>query len=267
MDFPNILCFNASFAINDDMIDSSETRRGAPCWYLVDGIGMKAMCDVVLLENSVYLLLRKHFSDLRCYIPAIELFHESIIKTSMCQSFDVLCTSDGVLQLNMFTMNKYNLIATHKTAYCSIQLPITLALYLAGIDDPEIHKESAIILSEMDRFFQVQDDFLDCFGDPTLTLKRGTDIENGKCTWMIVSALQKVTPEQKQILCDNYGKKDPKCVAAVRSLYEDLGIPNTYAIYEEENYNLIRNNIQKLSATLPHDLLYKILEMAYKRRA
>ncbi|KAF5303654.1 hypothetical protein FQA39_LY09901 [Lamprigera yunnana] len=256
---------HSSVIISDDVMDSSQTRRGAPCWYLVDGIGMQAINDALLIENSVYGLLRKHFSDHHCYTPAMELFHESIMKTSMGQSLDLLCTFDGLPQLEMFTMNRYNSIVRYKASYYSFQLPFALALYLTGNYDPEMHRQATTILLKMGHFYQVQDDFLDCFGDPTLTGKIGTDIQNGKCSWLVVLALQRVTPEQKQILYDNYGKKDPKCVAAVRSLYEDLGIPNAYAIYKEDSYNLIRQNIQQVSAGVLHKTLYKFLESVYKR--
>ena len=46
----------------------------------------------------------------------------------------------------------------------------------------------------------LQDDFLDCFGDPAVTGKVGTDIEENKCSWLVVQALAKVSPEQKQLL-------------------------------------------------------------------
>ena len=46
----------------------------------------------------------------------------------------------------------------------------------------------------------IQDDYIDCFGDPELTGKVGTDIEDNKCSWMIVQALARASDEQRAIL-------------------------------------------------------------------
>ncbi|KAF2896874.1 hypothetical protein ILUMI_09302 [Ignelater luminosus] len=255
----------ASFLINDDIIDAAETRRGVPCWYTNEGVGLQAINDAVMIENGLYSILRKYLSGHHCYVPTLELFNDVILKTSMGQSLDAMSIVDGRPKLDSFTMNRYSAIVKYKTAYYSFQLPVALAMYMAGKYDPEMHRQAKTILLEMGHFFQVQDDFLDCFGNPEVTGKVGTDIRDGKCSWLAVVALQRATPAQRQIMEDHYGRPAPESEAAIRNLYEELGLPNTYSIYEEESFNLIRTHIQQISKGLPHKLFFKFMEKIYKR--
>ena len=62
---------------------------------------------------------------------------------------------------------------------------------------------------------QVQDDYLDCYGDPERIGKIGTDIRDNKCSWLINCALKDCTSAQRRTLEANYAKKDPKCEAKV----------------------------------------------------
>lgn len=64
------------------------------------------------------------------------------------------------------------------------------------------------ICCELGHFYQVQNDFLDCFSDTTNSAlkKPGTDIEDGKCTWLAVKAMENGTGQHKAIMEACYGK-------------------------------------------------------------
>nr|BBH72801.1 farnesyl diphosphate synthase-3 [Nasutitermes takasagoensis] len=256
----------AHFLVLDDIIDGSVSRRGQPCWYLYKNIGPAAINDGLLLEQSLYQLLRRYFRDKPYYACVLELFHDTTFNTVMGETFDILASHFGKKQVfEKFTMDRYNSIAKYKTAYYSFILPFALSMHMAGIMDEESHRQAKTILLEMGQFYQVQDDYLDCFGDPEVTGKIGTDIEDGKCTWLAVVALQRASPEQKALLADCYGSKDPEKVAAVKELYRQLGFHSTFATYEDETYNIIRTHIQQLSCGLPPKLFLKFMGMLYKR--
>lgn len=57
-------------------MDRSTIRRGQPCWYLNNNIGLAAINDGILLEQTVYQLLRTHFKNKKCYLDLMETFHD-----------------------------------------------------------------------------------------------------------------------------------------------------------------------------------------------
>lgn len=68
----------------------------------------------------------------------------------------------------------------------------------AGIKDPEMFRQATTVLLEIGRLSQIQDDYLCYFGDPEVC--GDTDVQEGKCTWFVVMALQRATLEQRKIL-------------------------------------------------------------------
>lgn len=183
-------------------MDGSTTRRGEPCWYKLEDVGFTAINDALMIESCIYYILKKHFSHLECYAKLLEQFHDTMMITTIGQSLDLQTAHKDPTS---FTMERYKSIVAHKTAYYTFNLPVALAMHLAGYKDPEVFRQVKTILLEMGHFFQVQDDFLDCFGNPAVTGKIGTDIQDNKCTWLAVLCMQRATPEQKQIMKECYG--------------------------------------------------------------
>src|SRR5882724_9445574 len=141
------------------------------------------------------------------------------------------------------------------------------AAHLAGYDNKEFKKKSKEILVKIGLLFQIQDDFIDCFGDSEHTGKIGTDIEDGKCCWPIVTALQLCNESQKHILKTNYGLKSKVNVKAVKDVYNEINLIDVYRKEEEERYEEIClgiDEIRKKDINIPQILKY-FLSKIYKR--
>lgn len=257
----------AFFLVSDDIMDSSITRRGQPCWYRQPNVGMVAINDAFLLESAIYSLLKKHFRSHPAYVDLLELFHEVTFQTELGQLCDLLTAPEDKVDLNSFSMDKFTFIVIYKTAYYSFYLPVALALYQQNIATPKNLKQAEQILIPLGEYFQAQDDYLDNFGLPEHIGKIGTDILDNKCSWLINTALAIATPEQRKILDDNYGRKDPTKEAAVKKLYGELDLQQIYKDYEEKRVGEIKKMIAEVdeSEGLKKEVFESFLSKIYKR--
>jgi farnesyl diphosphate synthase len=155
-------------------------------------------------------------------------FSKVSMQTSIGQALDLEIGNHDpnaeLFDFGKFSHETYATIVKWKTAFYSFVLPVASALYLvtfiqnlinlkknkkksinisqlkAKIDDTRVHAKCREILLQMGHFFQVQDDYLDCYGDPKVTGKIGTDIEEGKCSWLVTQALSRCSAEQRDTL-------------------------------------------------------------------
>lgn len=104
------------------------------------------------------------------------------------------------MDLSKFSLDKHSKIVIYKTSYYSFYLPVALALHMSGVSDERAFKLAEDILIPMGEYFQIQDDFLDCYADPETLGKIGTDILDNKCSWVVNTALAHVNDEQRAIL-------------------------------------------------------------------
>ncbi|KAK7061259.1 fructose-bisphosphate aldolase [Favolaschia claudopus] len=268
----------AFFLVADDIMDTSITRRGQPCWYRAQGIGMVAINDAIMLEGAIYFLLKKHFRSEPYYVDLLELFHDTTYQTEMGQLIDLITAPEDHVDLNRFSLEKHRLIVIYKTAYYSFYLPVALAMYMSNVPttytlngktiDP--YKVALSILLPLGEYFQVQDDFLDFSAPPELLGKIGTDIVDNKCSWCINTALAVATPQQRAMLDANYGRKDPASEARVKEVFEAVGVRERYAKYEADVYGRLTALIDGIPesperGTLKREIFTSFLEKIYKR--
>jgi len=247
----------AFFLVSDDIMDSSITRRGQPCWYLVkdtgikpvNDVGMIAINDAFMLEGSIYHLLKTNHRKEPYYLDVMELMHDMTFLTEIGQLIDLITAPENVVDLSQFSLERHRLIVIYKTAYYSFYLPVALAMYAVGLSAPELHDQAKSILIPMGEYFQIQDDYLDCFGTPEQIGKIGTDILDNKCSWCINTALKRCNPEQRKVLDENYGRKDSAAEAKIKAIFNEVDLPSVYAQYEQESYERVTKLIDQVDET------------------
>lgn len=257
----------AYFLVADDMMDKSITRRGQPCWYRVEGVAEIAINDSFMLEAAIYVLLKKYFKGEPYYVDLLELFHDVTFQTELGQLLDLITAPEDHVDLSKFSLDKHSFIVIFKTAYYSFYLPVALAMYAAGCADEKDLKQAQDVLIPLGEYFQIQDDYLDCFGKPEDIGKIGTDIQDNKCSWVINTALKLVTPEQRKLLDENYGVKDNAKEKVCKDLFNELGIDKLYHEYEEKVAGELKEKIANVdeSRGFKGEVLTIFLNKIYKR--
>lgn len=256
----------AFFLVADDIMDGSVTRRGQPCFYRLPNIGLNAINDSLMLEMMIFRILRLRFSEHRAYVHIVHLFMDITYTTELGQLLDLTSMgNDGVRgALLRFDDAMLDRIYRYKTSHYSFYLPCALGMRLAGVEESGHYETALAICLRLGYYFQAQDDFIDCFGDPAITGKVGTDIEECTCTWLVVQALKKVSVEQRAVLEENYGSKDENKVKKIKSLYEELGLREQFAKFEQSSYDDISKMIEDVKL-MPTDAFRFLLSKIYKR--
>jgi farnesyl diphosphate synthase len=149
-------------------------------------------------------------------------------------------------------------------AFYSFYLPVALGMIVDGITSKAQFDRARQILLIMGEYFQIQDDYLDCFGDPKVIGKIGTDIQDNKCSWLVVQALSLANPKQRKVLEQNYGQHDALKVDVVKRLFEEMDLKKVFAVYEEKSYTDIQRLLDGMTE-IPREVFEFLLRKIYKR--
>lgn len=201
--------------IHDDIIDKSDTRRGAPTVHRAfetdhahqhwqGEAGHYGISQAILLGDLALAWADDMFTTagvgdaaLRRAQGAWRAMRTEVISGQM---LDIALEANG----SEFVKDSMDVI-TYKTASYTVARPLHIGACLAGAD-PETVKRLQAIGHDIGVAFQLRDDQLGVFGDPAVTGKpSGDDLRSGKRTTLINFALEQATRKQEKLMRDNLG--------------------------------------------------------------
>ncbi|CAH0590329.1 unnamed protein product [Chrysodeixis includens] len=256
----------AYFIVVDDIMDGSTTRRGVPCWYRMPNVGLGAINDSILIHCAIMETLETYFGKTRHFVDVVRLFNEALLYTSMGQHLDYTTAQHTKQDYSLFTIDRYESIVQYKTSCYTFRLPVLLGLALVQDVDKRMYADIDEICFKLGRLFQMQDDYIDCYGDESVTGKAGTDIQEGKCSWLAVTALEHCNDSQKDLFTKYYASKEPDHVTSIKRLYDELKLPELYRQKETEIYEDIVQRVRALPSETAPGFFFKLLDIIYKRK-
>ncbi|XP_068620694.1 farnesyl pyrophosphate synthase-like isoform X2 [Battus philenor] len=108
-----------------------------------------------------------------------------------------------------------------------------------------------------------ENDFMDCFDEELETGKTGSDITEGKCTWLAVKSLERCNAAQRNTFTSCYGSSEPEKVNRIKELYKNLALIQLYKEDQRSRYEIFMRKVRELPSDAMHlqDLFYKLLQV------
>lgn len=252
--------YQASALVHDDVIDAADTRRGQPAAHRryatrhrqagwtgsADGYGVSAailLGDLLMSAATAQLGQAAAGCERGAARAARDAFDAMTAEVAVGQFLDV---HQEVLPLPApadrpvaagAAMREVALdVVRHKSARYSVMYPLLIGALLAGAaPDGELLAALEVFGEQIGIAFQLRDDVLGVFGDPSLTGKpAGDDLREGKRTVLVALAWQRCNDAGRALLARvlaGAGAAPAEDVAAAAALIRDCG---ALAAHEDE---------------------------------
>jgi geranylgeranyl diphosphate synthase type II len=226
--------------IHDDMMDAAALRRG------MQTVHTKYGNNTALLTGDVMLI--RAYEKLQTinptYLPKIlSLFNTTAREVCEGQQLDM-----DFEKMPSVTLDAYIHMITLKT---SVLLAASLEMgAILGGATPGNCKHIYEFGKNLGIAFQIQDDYLDAFGDPEKFGKEvGGDIRQNKKTFLLLHALEVATPDQRAKLDTLLASNGPEKVPQVLELFKACNV-DAWAIELKEKYlQMALANLEDIAVT------------------
>lgn len=240
----SIEIFHNFTLVHDDIMDEAEMRRGEMTVHEKYDINTAILSgDLMLIEAYKFISKLNVPSNLS---QIYNIFNDFAIKVCEGQQLDI----DFETQAEV-SIDEYLKMIELKTAVLIVGA-LKIGAQIGGAGPEDIFH-----LGEFGRAigiaFQIQDDFLDTFGDATkFGKKSGGDIIQGKKTYLFLKALELANGQQRETLQTMYfdEKIDAHLkIEKVKSIFTQLAIPALTIAKRNEYYNLALDHLDKIGVS------------------
>lgn len=200
--------------LHDDVMDKADMRRGRPT------VHIKWNEETAILSGDAMLTMASQYACINAgdkIAQVMELFNRTAMEVYEGQQYDMDFESR-----NDVTVEEYLNMIRLKTSVllgCACEMGALMADASDEVKDAFYKYGVKLGLA-----FQLQDDYLDTYGDPTVFGKKiGGDILNDKKTWLLISAMaeDKSGHLQKMIGADIAPEEK---IATVTAIYNELNL-------------------------------------------
>lgn len=224
--------------VHDDIMDTAPLRRGKKT------VHTKWDTNTGILSGDAMLI--QAYQNFEVYPPELfvqlaKLFSKTALQVCEGQQYDVdFETRDDV------TEEEYLHMITYKTAVL-----VGAAFQMGAIVAERDQKEQEAIYKYgklLGIAFQLQDDYLDAFGNPeTFGKQVGGDIIENKKTYLYLKSLEIGTPkdveELTHLFSENYGGTDAEKIILAKAIFQSSGaseaIQNEIEIYTNKAFAVV----------------------------
>lgn len=224
--------------IHDDIMDKAPLRRGIATVHTTFGDNAALLAgDVMLVRAYEYLSQVKPE-----HLPAVlHLFSTTAREVCEGQQMDM-----DFEKRSSVSLDEYVDMITLKT---SVLLAASLQLgAIIGGARGNSQQHLYEFGKNLGIAFQVQDDYLDCYGDPEKFGKQvGGDILANKKTFLMIRALEVADAAQRKELDNLIGSNDDDKVAKVLQLFKDCKADEWAASLKEKYYKLAMQHLEDVA--------------------
>lgn len=221
--------------MHDDVLDRSDTRRGAPSVHRRFAAAHRAVgwprdaeqfgeAAAILLGDLALVWADAMFADsgvaADALLRALPVWNAMRVEVMCGQYLDVAEQARGG-----GSVQRALLVATYKAAKYTVERPLHLGVALAG-GGRELYDGLSAYGLPLGEAFQLRDDLLGVFGDPQVTGKpAGDDLREGKRTVLVAYATEHADDTQRAVLTERVGDADLDLdgVEAVRDIITVTG--------------------------------------------